>query len=990
MKKSTQIIIVLITAAALTMTGCGGGGGSSSPATPATPSIPPPVTATDADGDGVNDAIDAFPNDAAASVDTDGDGFPDFFNPNATDAQLDATTLTLDAFFNDPAAAVDSDGDGRPDDFLPNATPEQIAASPLTVDNDDDNDGLLDVDDAAPLLGISDIPSGGTPTPTFGALPFEQMMIRFEEFGTDPMPTAAAAGWTALPQPQDDESGPAGPALDAFLGQPGVSPFPTNLANIADANPWNSKIETFLGRPLISVAGGTPGPADGRPAGADWAHQYWDVLPAQRYFKTTVSPARVNNGFRDLRQRHGYANGEFAPGGLYHTVFTWAEGAPTLTGSTAGLPIALHPKMPVQDANSVWTFDGNLPPRLLQVRHGEPTMMRNYNTLPIDPLANNGFGRHTISTHDHNGHSAAETDGGPFGFYFPGQFWDYLWQLQLAGFSNNNNAAGAINYDASDPRAAIPCEAGETFSVLVNGVPTDRTCDPATGTVMIPGDWRETMSTHWFHDHMFDHTSENVYKGNATMMDYFSAIDRGNEGFKCNYDDPNNVNLCLPSGTALSWGNRDYDVHLLVADKATDQAGQLWFNTAEREGFLGDAMTVNWLYKPYFDVRARQYRFRFLNGGVARLLSIGLVAERNDELGEMPGPAGSGKSYDRAPFHMIANDGNIMGHTIPFDGTHDYGWGLTAAEWKGQLPSQTVAERYDIIVDFSQFAPGTKLYFVNIMEHADGKGSKSKVPMEDILSGKYSPEVKDGKWINGDPAVGKFMELRVHALAEGQVDLSMKPADYEPGKKTMIPLTIDRTAGTVTDPDGNVTANLLTARHRTFEFVHSGGGVDDLGHAGPWFIKVDGGARNAAHPNRISAILRGEAEVWTIKGGRGWTHPVHIHFEEGVILTRGGKLPPAWEQYARKDMYRIGTEDDSTGEVEIAYRARDFLGDYVMHCHNTTHEDYAMLLRWDSMKQGAVLADAPMPTWDGVFFEPSFALPTAETGDGIGPENNLP
>jgi FtsP/CotA-like multicopper oxidase with cupredoxin domain len=496
------------------------------------------------------------------------------------------------------------------------------------------------------------------------------------------------------------------------------------------------------------------------------------------------------------------------------------------------------------------------------------------------------------------------------------------------------------------------------------------------------------MSTHWFHDHMFDHTSENVYKGNATMMDYFSAIDRGNEGFKCNYDDPNNVNLCLPSGTALSWGNRDYDVHLLVADKATDQAGQLWFNTAEREGFLGDAMTVNWLYKPYFDVRARQYRFRFLNGGVARLLSIGLVAERNDELGEMPGPAGSGKSYDRAPFHMIANDGNIMGHTIPFDGTHDYGWGLTAAEWKGQLPSQTVAERYDIIVDFSQFAPDTKLYFVNNMEHADGRGSKSKVPMADILSGKYSPEVKDGKWINGDPAVGKFMELRVHALAEGQVDLSMKPADYEPGKKTMIPLTIDRTAGTVTDPDGNVTANLLTARHRTFEFVHSGGGVDDLGHAGPWFIKVDGGARNAAHPNRISAILRGEAEVWTIKGGRGWTHPVHIHFEEGVILTRGGKLPPAWEQYARKDMYRIGTEDDSTGEVEIAYRARDFLGDYVMHCHNTTHEDYAMLLRWDSMN-GTTLADAPMPTWDGVFFEESFALPTADTGDGIGPEKDL-
>jgi hypothetical protein len=91
------------------------------------------------------------------------------------------------------------------------------------------------------------------------------------------------------------------------------------------------------------------------------------------------------------------------------------------------------------------------------------------------------------------------------------------------------------------------------------------------------------MSTHWFHDHMIDHTAENVYKGNATMMNYYSALDRGNEAI----DD--GVNLRFPSGTALNWGNRDYDVNLLVADKAWDGQGQLWFNTLEvSDGFLGD------------------------------------------------------------------------------------------------------------------------------------------------------------------------------------------------------------------------------------------------------------------------------------------------------------------------------------------------------------------------------------------------------------------
>jgi hypothetical protein len=44
-------------------------------------------------------------------------------------------------------------------------------------------------------------------------------------------------------------------------------------------------------------------------------------------------------------------------------------------------------------------------------RYGEPILNRHYNALPIDPAANRGFGLHTISTHEHNGHSPAESDG---------------------------------------------------------------------------------------------------------------------------------------------------------------------------------------------------------------------------------------------------------------------------------------------------------------------------------------------------------------------------------------------------------------------------------------------------------------------------------------------------------------------------------------------------------------------------------------------------
>jgi hypothetical protein len=150
-------------------------------------------------------------------------------------------------------------------------------------------------------------------------------------------------------------------------------------------------------------------------------------------------------------------------------------------------------------------------------------------------------------------------------------------------------------------------------------------------------------------------------------------------------------------------------------------------------------------------------------------------------------------------------------------------------------------------------------------------------------------------------------------------------------------------------------------------------------------------------PHRVQAIEKGDLQVWVIKGTGGWTHPVHIHFEEGILLSRGGKAPPAWEKWGKKDMYRIGPENDSTGIIEFAYRSRDFLGQYVQHCHNTMHEDHAMLLRWDASKTGATLIDTPMPTFDGVSFEPALPLTggvnsniKAIDGDGIGPNTNAP
>jgi hypothetical protein len=210
----------------------------------------------------------------------------------------------------------------------------------------------------------------------------------------------------------------------------------------------------------------------------------------------------------------------------------------------------------------------------------------------------------------------------------------------------------------------------------------------------------------------------------------------------------------------------------------------------------------------------------------------------------------------------------------------------------------------------------------------------------------------------------------------------------------MIPLAIDRD-----DPQ------LDNARHRSFRFR------DDSDDETPWVIRTDGGERVGMDPRRLSAAPRlatgptlagfdgvgangfdslGTMEIWTLEGNDNWSHPVHVHFEEGVILSRDGAPPPEWETWARKDVYRLGPREDSGSTVEFAIRFREFAGTFMEHCHNTQHEDHAMLLRWDIEHPGQTkLMPAPIPTWDGVEYVDTAALPTFRTGDGFGPGEGI-
>jgi FtsP/CotA-like multicopper oxidase with cupredoxin domain len=356
--------------------------------------------------------------------------------------------------------------------------------------------------------------------------------------------------------------------------------------------------------------------------------------------------------------------------------------------------------------------------------------------------------------------------------------------------------------------------------------------------ILAGNDPKEAKCTLWYHDHRQDFTAQNTYKGLAGFYILFDELDSGNE------NDPNPNALRLPSGLG------QFDIPLVFHDRRFDPNGFLYFDHMTLDGILGDKWLVNGRVQPFFNVQRRKYRFRLLNGGPSRFYEFWLS-----------------NSMD---FKIIANDGNLL-----------------AAPVTVNRVLVSVAERMDIIIDFSQLPATTNtIYLVNRAEQTNGRGpTGDRLPMNE---------------------------------ADRLLRFNIQP-------------------GTVNDPSQvpavlrqQPAMDLPVAKQRLWEFDRKNG---------MWTVN-----NMLFDESRVDALVkRDTAEIWTLKNkSGGWSHPIHIHMEEYRAISRNGQTPPVHEQ-GRKDVFRLGPNE----EVKIYMKFRDWLGRYPMHCHNTIHEDHAMMIRWD-------------------------------------------
>lgn len=462
-----------------------------------------------------------------------------------------------------------------------------------------------------------------------------------------------------------------------------------------------------------------------------------------------------------------------------------------------------HPDLP---PSTVWGFEGAPMGGTFYARYGQPYFVRYHNDLPVAGDGS-GFGKPEVSIHLHNAHTASESDGNPVNFFPPGAFRDHHYAMYLAG-----------------------------------------------------NDDRETLNTLWYHDHRFEFTSQNTYKGLTGFTIFYDDRDSGNE------NDPNPAAFRYPSG--------QYDVVLQLADKKFDSSladRPLTMDIFNTDGFLGDQQTVNMVVQPYMNVARRKYRFRILNAGPSRFYQVGLFY----------GPKQQRPVRGRRPpgITLIATDGNLLPHPVDM-----------------QSVKVGVAERIDIIVDFTNTKIGNRLYLVNQMDQINGQG-----PTGIILDPAKSP---------------KMMEFRVTGDAR---DNSRVPS-----------FTRDR------NEIGE--EEIVATREWVFDNQN-----------GIWTING-----LPFDPNRIDAVVtQGTAERWVfINAADDWEHPIHVHLEEHQVVARNGQPPPVTES-GRKDVTVIGPSD----VVEVLMRFRDFEGIYPIHCHNTVHEDHAMMLLWKVVAEGGRNAD---------------------------------
>jgi FtsP/CotA-like multicopper oxidase with cupredoxin domain len=436
-------------------------------------------------------------------------------------------------------------------------------------------------------------------------------------------------------------------------------------------------------------------------------------------------------------------------------------------------------------------------------------------------------------------------------------------------------------------------------------------------------EWNNTAGMMWYHDHSLGITRLNVYAGLAGFFPLRDDNDSGKEG------NP----LGLPADP--------YELGFAVQDRMFRDTGELFvpafpgdpayddFITGEGAvlapdifpgggptalaEFFGDHMVVNGIIWPKYSVEQRQYRVRFLNGCDSRFMRLRLKVVSATDTDPSAGAPVS--------FYVIGSDQSLRASAALVDEV-DF------------LPG----ERLDLVIDFKDVPPGSRVIVENLLGDAPFGGSLPEP--DDVFPDRrtdrvmafdvelpFDSMVADTNIMDGSPLGGgvnvssDITRIRKLALFEGMDEYGR-----------LQPLL-----GTA-EPVVDVTGNTVTG-------------------AMPWHTPI---TENPAV---------GDTEIWEIYNATGDAHPVHVHLVHFEVINREGFTANSIEQPVIQHNGAVGvaqrlenivaegntrgpdvseeTRRDMVmalpGEITRIKMTFDKAGRYVWHCHILSHEDHEMM-----------------------------------------------
>jgi bilirubin oxidase len=424
------------------------------------------------------------------------------------------------------------------------------------------------------------------------------------------------------------------------------------------------------------------------------------------------------------------------------------------------------------------------------------------------------------------------------------------------------------------------------------------------GSAVFQYENNQRASTLWYHDHALGMTRLNVYAGPAG----FFMLRGGPDDLQGNMlPEPAPAEGDLP-------GTRYYEIPIAIQDRSFNADGSLFYpdSRAFFDGFrgpyipksdispifnpefFGNTIVVNGKTWPNLNVEPRRYRLRLLNGCNSRFLILKLVTN----------PLAARPAAPVLPFAQIGSEGGFLPAPVVLD----------------QL-LMGLAERADVIVDFTGLPVGTEIYLIN---EAPDEPFGGGAPFEDF-------EPAD---VNTTGQVMKFTIVpltgRDNSLPVDQLTL--------PAFTPLGPAIRTRKVS-LNELDSAVLKN-VGPREALL------GIVDDMGFPMPmmWDEPV------TENPGL------GDTEIWEIYNFTADAHPIHIHEVQFQVVNRqllvtdseGISVAPAMiaGPLVDPELWESGYKDSVIaypGQVTRLKAKFDLPGQYVWHCHIVEHEDNEMM-----------------------------------------------